>query len=81
MRAAQHGFDPYVQVMARLCQLDEIGHSLDKSELIVMGGTMTSRPLGYQHWFVKRCLEAMNDYPRPRSWPEVAILSCCSKNQ
>ena len=78
MRAAQHEFDPYEQVMARLCQLYEIGHSLDKSELIIMGGTMTSRPLGYQHWFVKRCLEAMNDYPRPspgrkwQSFPAVA---------
>jgi elongator complex protein 3 len=28
-----------------------------------MGGTITARPLGYQHWFVKRCLQAMNDYP------------------
>ena len=78
MRAAQHGFDPYLQVMARLGQLDEIGHSLDKSELIVMGGTMTSRPLGYQHWFVKRCLEAMNDYPRPRSgqkWQSFPVVA------
>ena len=63
MRAAQHDFDPYDQVKARLGQLDEIGHPLDKAELIIMGGTITSRPLGYQHWFVKRCLEAMNDYP------------------
>lgn len=65
LRAAQHSFDPYDQVMARLCQLDEIGHPLDKAELIIMGGTITSRPLGYQHWFIKRCLEAMNDYPLP----------------
>ena len=64
MRAAQHDFDPYDQVSARLGQLDEIGHPLDKAELIVMGGTLTSRPLGYQHWFVKRCLQAMNDYSR-----------------
>jgi len=63
MRAAQHDYDPYRQVAARLAQLEEIGHPLDKSELIVMGGTMTSRPLGYQHWFVRRCLQAMNDYP------------------
>ncbi len=63
LRAGQHGFDPYDQVMARLAQLDEIGHPLDKSELIIMGGTMTSRPLGYQSWFVKRCLQAMNDFP------------------
>jgi len=63
MRAEQHGYDPYDQVFARLHQLQEIGHPLDKAELIIMGGTMTSRPLGYQHWFIKRCLEAMNDFP------------------
>lgn len=64
MRAAQHDFDPYRQVHARLKQLEEIGHPLDKAELIIMGGTMTARPLGYEVWFIKRCLEAMNDYPR-----------------
>ncbi len=63
LRAAQHDYDPYRQVAARLAQLDEIGHPLDKSELIIMGGTITARPIGYQHWFVKRCLQAMNDYP------------------
>ncbi len=63
MRAGQHSYDPYDQVFSRLSQLEEIGHSLDKAELIIMGGTITSRPLGYQHWFIKRCLEAMNDYP------------------
>jgi len=63
LRACQHRFDPYKQVRARLAQLDEIGHPLDKCELIIMGGTITSRPLGYQNWFVKRCLQAMNDHP------------------
>ncbi len=67
LRAAQHDYDPYRQVRARLAQLDEIGHPLDKSELIIMGGTITARPLGYQHWFVKRCLQAMNDYPACKS--------------
>ncbi len=66
MRALQHDYDPYDQVMARLGQLNEIGHPLDKAELIIMGGTITSRPLGYQQWFIKRCLQAMNDYPVPR---------------
>jgi elongator complex protein 3 len=71
LRAGQHGYDPYEQVRARLGQLDEIGHPLDKAELIIMGGTITSRPLGYQHWFIKRCLEAMNDYPsQPKERPE-----------
>jgi elongator complex protein 3 len=63
MRAIQHGYDPYLQVKARLRQLEEIGHPVDKVDLIVMGGTITSRALGYQYWFVKRCLEAMNDHP------------------
>ncbi|VVB71914.1 Uncharacterised protein [uncultured archaeon] len=66
LRAAQYGFDPYEQVSARLAQLNEIGHPLDKAELIIMGGTITARALGYQHWFIKRCLQAMNDYPGPR---------------
>ncbi|HOK58704.1 tRNA uridine(34) 5-carboxymethylaminomethyl modification radical SAM/GNAT enzyme Elp3 [Methanothrix sp.] len=78
LRAVQHNFDPYAQVAARLRQLSETGHPVDKAELILMGGTITSRPLGYQCWFVKRCLEAMNDYPntvsraRWRSFREVA---------
>jgi elongator complex protein 3 len=82
MRAAQHNFDPYDQVKARLSQLDEIGHPLDKAELIIMGGTITSRPIGYQHWFLRRCLEAMNDYPGPhgvrnewQSFAEVAAAN------
>jgi elongator complex protein 3 len=32
-------------------------------ELIVMGGTMTARPVEYQQEFVSRCIEAMNTYP------------------
>lgn len=62
LRAAEHCFDPYDQVAARLGQLYEIGHPVDKAELIIMGGTMTARPAGYQYWFIKRCLEAMNDF-------------------
>jgi elongator complex protein 3 len=79
LRAAQHSYDPYDQVMARLKQLHEIGHPLDKAELIIMGGTITSRPLGYQQWFVKRCIEAMNDYPaekaRQSSWQSFGVVS------
>jgi elongator complex protein 3 len=61
-RAAQHGFDPYEQVKARLYQLAEIGHDFEKVELILMGGTLTARPVDYQRWFVKRCLDAMKEF-------------------
>lgn len=62
LRALQQDFDPYRQVTVRLTQLKQIGHPIDKVELIVMGGTFTSRSLCYQEWFVRRCLEAMNDF-------------------
>jgi elongator complex protein 3 len=62
MRAIQHEFNPYSQVKSRLSQLKEIGHDIEKVELIVMGGTYSARSLDYQEWFVKRCLEAMNDF-------------------
>ncbi|WP_440945704.1 tRNA uridine(34) 5-carboxymethylaminomethyl modification radical SAM/GNAT enzyme Elp3 [Methanosarcina sp. T3] len=62
MRAIQHEFDPYTQVQSRLSQLKEIGHDVEKVELIVMGGTFSARSLDYQEWFSKRCLEAMNDF-------------------
>ncbi|WP_380675148.1 tRNA uridine(34) 5-carboxymethylaminomethyl modification radical SAM/GNAT enzyme Elp3 [Salinigranum sp. GCM10025319] len=61
-RGVQNDYDPYGQVTLRLEQLRHIGHPVDKAELIVMGGTMTARSHDYQEWFVKRALEAMNDY-------------------
>jgi len=66
LRAFQQDFDPYRQVTARLTQLKQIGHPIDKVELIVMGGTFTSRSLCYQEWFVRRCMEAMNDFDGER---------------
>jgi elongator complex protein 3 len=62
MRAIQHDFDPYKQVSSRLKQILDIGHPVNKAELIVMGGSFTARSLCYQEWFVRRCLEAMNDF-------------------
>jgi elongator complex protein 3 len=62
MRAISCGYDPYAQVENRLRQLHQIGHPVDKAELIVMGGTFTARPPDYQQWFVRRCLAAMNDF-------------------
>ncbi|ELZ35001.1 histone acetyltransferase, elp3 family protein [Halogeometricum pallidum JCM 14848] len=61
-RGVQNDYDPYGQVTLRLEQLRHIGHPVDKVELILMGGTMTARSHDYQEWFVKRALEAMNDY-------------------
>jgi elongator complex protein 3 len=59
-RAIRNDFDPFLQVTDRLQQLEAIGHATDKVDLIVMGGTFTSRDPDYQEWFVRRCFDAMN---------------------
>lgn len=61
MRGLQNNFDPYRQVTSRIRQLQAIGHSVDKVELIIMGGTFPATPLKYQSWFIKRCLDAISD--------------------
>jgi elongator complex protein 3 len=61
-RAAAHGYDPGAQLVARLRSLEEIGHPTDKIDLIVLGGTFTALDRGYQEWFVKGCLDAMNGF-------------------
>lgn len=58
-RGAQHDYNPRSQVEGRLSQLKAIGHSLDKVELIIMGGTFPAAPAKYQEWFVKGCLEGL----------------------
>lgn len=62
MRAAQHHFDPYGQTRSRLQQLREMGHSTDKVDLIIIGGTFTNLEEGYREWFVKSCLDALNGF-------------------
>jgi elongator complex protein 3 len=60
LRAAMYDYDPFKQTEGRLKQFHAIGHRTDKVDLIIMGGTFTSRPENYQDWFVKRCFDAMN---------------------
>ena len=60
MRAALNQYDPYEQTRNRIEQLEAIGHSTDKIDLILMGGTITARELAYQTRFVKGCLDALN---------------------
>lgn len=80
-RAGRNEFDPYRQVTDRINQLEAIGHITDKIDLIIMGGTFTSRDEEYQTWFVKRCFDAMNGRDAPdirtaHEWNEVAEHRC-----
>lgn len=59
-RAIMFDYDPYKQAENRIRQLKAIGHSIDKIELIIMGGTFLSCTEEYKEWFVKRCFDALN---------------------
>lgn len=59
LRARQNQYDPFLQVSSRLEQLQAMGHSTDKVELIVMGGTFLAASDEYQQEFIKRSLDAM----------------------
>ena len=63
LRAGNHGFDPFLQVTARLAQYQNIGHVTDKVDLIIMGGTFPARDESYQECFVKGCFDALNSFP------------------
>ncbi len=60
MRGIEHHFDPFAQVSSRITQLRQIGHPVQKAELIVMGGDWCSKEREYREGFVKSCLDAMN---------------------
>jgi len=74
MRAEAHDFDPYAQTASRLQAFEAIGHSTDKVELLILGGTWSYYPHDYQEWFIRRCLEAMND-AESDSLPEAQRLN------
>ncbi len=59
-RGLQFSFDPYAQVQGRIQALKAIGHTTDKIELLILGGSFSAYPRDYQEWFVRRCFDAMN---------------------
>lgn len=60
-RAQEHNYDPYMQVKSRIQQFNVMGHTVDKVELIIFGGTITCYPKDYLEWFVSQCLNALSD--------------------
>ena len=60
-RALSLKFDPYEQVKQRVQALERNGHTTNKIELIVKGGTWSAYPKDYREWFITRCFEAANE--------------------
>ncbi|MBN2150726.1 MAG: tRNA uridine(34) 5-carboxymethylaminomethyl modification radical SAM/GNAT enzyme Elp3 [Candidatus Lokiarchaeota archaeon] len=59
LRSLMYGYDPFKQVSSRVNDLESIGHTCDKIELIIMGGTFLSTPKEYQESFVKGCIDGV----------------------
>lgn len=61
-RAEKWNFDPFNQVTSRLFALHDMGHNIDKIELIVLGGTFSNYREDYQIWFIKELFAALNNF-------------------
>ncbi|MCX6786049.1 MAG: tRNA uridine(34) 5-carboxymethylaminomethyl modification radical SAM/GNAT enzyme Elp3 [Candidatus Komeilibacteria bacterium] len=59
-RAKALKFDPFRQVKARIKALEANGHTVDKIELLVLGGSWSAYDKKYQEWFIKQCFNAAN---------------------
>jgi len=92
-RALRNQFDPYLQTYNRLQALYDIGHDINKIEVIILGGTWSYYSEGYQIWFIKRVFEAMNDFgegkdQRPeilemiknQKWQEITYIKKIFRN-
>ena len=62
MRAIRARYDPHLQSKHRIEQLKSLGHSVDKVEYIIMGGTFMSLPEDYRDHFIKSLHDALSGY-------------------
>ncbi|CUS11488.1 unnamed protein product [Tuber aestivum] len=62
MRAIRARYDPFEQARGRVDQLRQLGHSVDKVEFIIMGGTFMSLPESYRDGFIASLHNALSGY-------------------
>jgi len=71
MRAIRARYDPTEQVRVRLEQLNAIGHSSNKIEVVLMGGTFLSTPRRYREFFISGIYAGLTGH-QPTD-PEFAV--------
>ncbi|ALC38559.1 Elp3 [Drosophila busckii] len=62
MRAIRARYDPFLQTRHRVEQLKQLGHSVDKVEFIVMGGTFMALPEDYRDYFIRNLHDALSGH-------------------
>ena len=80
-RAEKNAFDPYLQTWMRLETYHNLGHSTDKIEIIILGGTWSFYPETYQIWFVKRIFDALHDFGKGIDGRAEVIAALRSRSQ
>lgn len=80
-RAEKNAFDPYLQTWVRLQTYHNLGHSTDKIEIIILGGTWSFYPETYQIWFIKRIFDAMRDFGKGIDRRDEVSAALRSKSQ
>ncbi|XP_057366901.1 elongator complex protein 3 [Daphnia carinata] len=81
MRAIRARYNPYLQTRQRVEQLKQLGHSVDKVEFIVMGGTFMSLPEDYRDYFIRNLHDALsghtsNDVAQAVEFSERSLTKC-----
>eukprot|EP00123_Amoebidium_parasiticum_P003853 comp15171_c0_seq1/m.11884 comp15171_c0_seq1/g.11884 ORF comp15171_c0_seq1/g.11884 comp15171_c0_seq1/m.11884 type:complete len:563 (-) comp15171_c0_seq1:207-1895(-) len=62
MRAIRARYNPYLQTRNRVDQLKRLGHSVDKVEFIIMGGTFMCLDAEYRDYFVRNLHDALSGH-------------------
>merc|ERR1712113_1324400 len=80
MRAIRARYDPFLQTRHRVEQLKSLGHSTDKVEFIVMGGTFMALPTDYRDYFIRNLHDALSGH-RSQSVEEAVRYSERSRSK
>ena len=80
-RAEKNAFDPYLQTWMRLQTYHNLGHSTEKIEIIILGGTWSFYPETYQIWFVKRIFDALHDYGQNIDRRDEVVAALSARSQ
>ena len=62
LRANENNFDPILQFNSRIASLINMGHIVDKLELIILGGTWSNYNIKYRDYFITATYYAANTF-------------------
>lgn len=79
-RAKKVNFNPKLQIMSRLKQLKATGHTTDKIEIIIIGGTFSAYPKSYKIKFLKNIFDALNSQPS-KSLEKAQVMNETAKHR